>query len=120
MNWERNDSFYFSSQGRIFARFNNRTTFGSATYEQVGRDAQKAQRPISATGVALKGTGTTLSHFQDIHFEGRTVVAIQKWGKPAPPGLRLNSTSLLLLVSTGEKWGLTMASSYAGSVGPGM
>lgn len=80
LNWERTDSFYFSYEGRIFSRYNNRNAFGSMTFEQVGRGPNGVQRPISATGAALKAIGIPLGHFQDIHFEGRTLVGIQKWG----------------------------------------
>ncbi len=83
-NWERTDSLYFSSEGRVFARFAYRNQWGSYTCEQVG--ASNAIGATSATGGAARmtsvhgGNGTGACRFQDIHFEGHSLVAIQKRG----------------------------------------
>jgi hypothetical protein len=74
VNTERTDSFYFSTQGRIFTRYSVRNQFGSRTFEQVGSDPKKVQAGLGGS------VGTSAGSFQDIHFEGRTLVAIQKVG----------------------------------------
>jgi hypothetical protein len=75
------DNFYFSSQGRIFARRLNRNQFGSRTFEQVGSDPNKGQRATDAAGRGQSPSGTGVATFQDLHFEGRTLVAIYKLGE---------------------------------------
>lgn len=76
-------TFYFSSLGRIFARRLVGNEYGSRTYEQVGSDPTGVQRPALATG-AGKGTGVGgTASFQDIHFEGRTLIITSKAGENA-------------------------------------
>jgi hypothetical protein len=77
------DDFYISSQGRIFARRFHRTQFDSHTFEQIGSDPNKVQRPIHATGGGQRPLGTGVSTFQDFHFEGRTLIAIYVVGENA-------------------------------------
>jgi hypothetical protein len=77
---EQAATFYFSSLGRIFARFTNRNPSGSLTSEQVGSDPNKINHPTVATGNAQR-PGSTPTTFQDIHFEGRTLVANQNVGE---------------------------------------
>jgi hypothetical protein len=75
------DDFYFSSQGRIFARRLNRNQFGSRTFEQVGSDPSNVQRATHATGSGQGPSGTGVGTFQDLHFEGRTLIAIYRLGE---------------------------------------
>jgi hypothetical protein len=78
--FENTISFYFSSLGRIFARRLARLSRSSRTYEQIGSDPNKVQRATSATGSGQRPFGT-FSTFQDLHFEGRTLVAINSTGE---------------------------------------
>jgi hypothetical protein len=78
---EQTNTFYFSSLGRIFARHYGRNPAGSRTYEQVGSDPNQTQRPTLAIGAGQRPAGTGAGSFQDIHFEGRTLVANQKVGE---------------------------------------
>jgi hypothetical protein len=78
---EITDSFYFSSLGRIFARVLKRVPHGSRTFEQVGSDPNKVQRATSATGSGQTPFGTGGSTFQDLHFEGRTLIAVYRVGE---------------------------------------
>ena len=74
-------TFYFSSLGRIFASHSIRSPYGSRTFEQVGSEPYKDQRPILATGSGHGSGGTSAGTFRDIHFEGRTLMAIQRIGE---------------------------------------
>jgi hypothetical protein len=75
------DDFYFSSLGRIFARRLTRNQFGSRTFEQLGSDPSKVQRATHATGRGQSSLGTGLGTFQDLHFEGRTLIGIWSQGE---------------------------------------
>lgn len=81
LHTQRTDNFYFSSHGRIFARRLIRNQFGSRTFEQVGSDPDKVQRATDAAGHGRSPSGTGIGTFQDLHFEGRTFVAISKIGE---------------------------------------
>jgi len=82
LHFETSFTFYFSSQGRIFVRRLVRDQFGdSRTYEQVGSDPNRVQRPTLATGTGKGSGGTGAESFQDIHFEGQTLIAIQRVGE---------------------------------------
>src|SRR5215510_5344683 len=55
---EMTKTFYFSSLGRIFASHSVRSPYGSRTFEQVGSEPHKVQRPILATGSGQGSGGT--------------------------------------------------------------
>ena len=74
-------TFYFSPQDRIFARRSNRNQFGSRTYEQVGSDPRAIQHPKLAAGSGQGYAGTGAGSFQDLHFEGRALIAVQRTGE---------------------------------------
>ena len=74
-------TFYFSSVGRIFASHSVRSPYGSRTFEQVGSEPPKVQRPILATGSGQGSRGMSAGTFRDLHFEGRTFIAIQRIGE---------------------------------------
>jgi hypothetical protein len=82
-NWraEMTSTFYFSSVGRIFARRSTSSSYGSRTFEQVGSEPHRDQRPILATGSGQGSAGTSAGTFRDLHFEGRTLIAIQRVGE---------------------------------------
>jgi hypothetical protein len=87
---EITDSFYFSSLGRIFTRVLKRTPRGSRTFEQVGSDPNKVQRATSATGSGQTPFGTGGGTFQDLHFEGRTLIAIYRVGENGAARLKID------------------------------
>jgi len=75
-------TFYFSSLGRIFARRTYRNQAGFRAYEQVGPEPNAVvQCPTSATGAGKGSGGTGTGTFQDLHFEGRTLITIQREGE---------------------------------------
>jgi hypothetical protein len=78
---QQTDDFYFSSQGHIFARRFHRNPSGSRMFEQIGPDPNNVQRPTSATGRGQSPSGTGVGTFQDLHFEGRTLIAIFRIGE---------------------------------------
>jgi hypothetical protein len=86
---EITDSFYFSSLGRIFARVSKRNPHDSRTFEQVGSDPNKVQRATSATGPGQTALGTGGGTFQDLHFEGRTLIAIYTVGENGAARLKI-------------------------------
>jgi hypothetical protein len=88
-NFSSTSIFYFSSQGRIFARHSVNNQFGSRTYEQVGSDPPKSARPVLATGSGLSFRGTSMSTFQDFHFEGRALIATARVGENAASRLTI-------------------------------
>ncbi len=74
--------FYFSSLGHIFARISYHNQFGSRTWEQVGSDPTlKSGGPVLATGAGRLPGGNSMRSFQDLHFEGRTLIGIRKFGE---------------------------------------
>jgi hypothetical protein len=73
--------FYFSSQGRIFARRSYHDQSGSRTYEQVGSDPTLRSRPVLATGQGQMTGDTGMSSFQDLHFDGRALIGTSKVGE---------------------------------------
>jgi hypothetical protein len=73
--------FYFSIEGRIFARISWHYPDGSRTYEQVGLDpAFKSGRPVLATG-AGRLPGYKMGTFQDFRFEGRAFITTKMIGE---------------------------------------
>jgi hypothetical protein len=63
-------SFYFSTQGRIFARFNTIWARGNRSFDTVGSDPHRSHD--------APDSGATT--FQDMRFEGRTLIGLQMSG----------------------------------------
>src|SRR5262249_893864 len=50
-------------------------------YEQVGSDPMNSARPVLATGSGQMPGGTGGNTFQDLHFEGRALIATMREGE---------------------------------------
>jgi hypothetical protein len=118
MPFQSTDSFYFSSLSRIFTRHLIRVSRASRTYEQIGSDPNKVQHSTSATGGGQRPFGTGIGTFQDLHFEGRTLIAIARGAKTLPSDLQLNSIRTLVRALLVRFTGPTMASPGVTLAGP--
>jgi hypothetical protein len=106
MPFQSTDSFYFSSLGRIFTRHLIRVSRASRTYEQVGPDPNKVQHSTSATGGGQRPFGTGIGTFQDLHFEGRTLIAIARGGE---------NTAIRLAIEFDQNFGTCTVSAVYGT-----